>query len=341
MFEQSIQRLGFACKFYPEQDDTYSQYNTKTTTAKWLQAQTQDNALERLRSIIEHNLDSQLLVFKEIIKGPIGTKMMRLSSDLLPFYTHNDWNWVYKDKSLMSMIKSKFLTLGKFAKLHDIRLSFHPGQYCCIASDRAEVVDNSIQELEYHRDMAVMMGFGNEFQDFKINVHLSGRLGEQGARQAFQQMTPELRNMITIENDEFGKGLEDVLEISDLCPIVLDIHHHLIRTSGEYILKSDDRVQKVIESWQGVRPVMHYSISREEYINDCVTKPDITKMLSEGYKLQKLRAHSDYYVNHDCNNWCLNFWDEFDIMCESKAKNRARDQLYEYFTQQINLLGKT
>ena len=341
MFEQSIQRLGFACKFYPEQDDTYSQFNTKTTTAKWLHSQTLDAATERLRSIIEHNLDSQLLVFKEIIKGPTGTKMMRLSSDLLPFYTHNNWAWVYKDQSLLSMIKDKLSTLGQFAKLHDIRLSFHPGQYCCIASDRPEVVDNSIQELEYHRDMAVMMGFGQTFQDFKINVHLSGRLGSQGARQAFQRMTPELKNMITIENDEFGHGLEDVLEISDLCPIVLDIHHHLIRSKGEYISVTDFRVMRVIESWRGVRPTMHYSISREEYINNCVTKPDITKMLSEGYKSQKLRAHSDYYINQECNNWCLTFWDNFDIMCESKAKNLARDQLYDYFTQQTNLSARS
>jgi UV DNA damage endonuclease len=53
-------------------------------------------------------------------------------------------------------------------------------------------------------------------------------------------------------------------------------------------------------------------------------------LLSQGYKKSKLRAHSDFYWNRAVNDWALTFWDNFDIMCESKAKNLASRALYEH-----------
>jgi hypothetical protein len=53
-------------------------------------------------------------------------------------------------------------------------------------------------------------------------------------------------------------------------------------------------------------------------------------LLSQGYKKSKLRAHSDFYWNTAVNDWALSFRDNFDIMCESKAKNLASFALYEH-----------
>jgi UV DNA damage endonuclease len=57
------------------------------------------------------------------------------------------------------------------------------------------------------------------------------------------------------------------------------------------------------------------------------------KLLSEGYKKQKLRAHSDFYWNKPANEWALSFRSTHDIMCESKAKNLASFALYEQAKQ--------
>ena len=78
-------------------------------------------------------------------------------------------------------------------------------------------------------DMARWMGYGKEFQDYKINVHIAGRAGPEGIRAALKRMSPEARNTITIENEEISYGLTDCLQLSDVVPIVLDIHHHWIR----------------------------------------------------------------------------------------------------------------
>ena len=45
----------------------------------------------------------------------------------------------------------------------------------------------------------------------------------------------------------------------------MDIHHHWIRDE-EYIDANDDRVKRVIDSWRGQRPSMHYSYSRDEHL---------------------------------------------------------------------------
>ena len=52
-------------------------------------------------------------------------------------------------------------------------------------------------------------------------------------------------------------------------------------------------------------------------------------LLTEGYKKQKLRAHSDFYWNTATNDWALSFLDAWDIQCESKGKNLASHALYE------------
>ena len=91
--------------------------------------------------------------------------------------------------------------------------------------------------------------------------------------------------------------------------------------------------RSVIDSWRGIRPTMHYSVSREDcLVNHCSnTLPDHTTLLNEGKNKQKLRAHSDFYWNKKVNEWALTFYDEFDIMCESKGKNLASTKLYEEY----------
>jgi UV DNA damage repair endonuclease len=183
--------------------------------------------------------------------------------------------------------------------------------------------------------MARWMGYGRSFQDFKINVHISGRQGPDGIRAVLPRLSQEARNCLTIENDEMCWGLDASLELVDDCALVLDIHHHWIR-DGEYIENTDDRIKRVIDSWRGVRPVIHYSVSREDLLmGHGDTRPDLDTLLAQGYKKAKLRAHSDYYWNNAVNDWALTFRDQFDIMCESKSKNLASHALYAYEQQKV------
>jgi hypothetical protein len=183
--------------------------------------------------------------------------------------------------------------------------------------------------------LASWLSFGKSFQDFKINVHISGRAGPEGVRQSYSRLSPEARNCITIENEEISHGLDDCLTISDLVPIVLDIHHHWIR-EGVYIDPTSDSVKRVVDSWRGVRPVLHYSVSREDCLveHPCDRFPDLRALMSAGFRKQKLRAHSDFYWNSAVNDWALTFLETHDIMAECKSKNLGSFALYEYAKQQ-------
>jgi UV DNA damage repair endonuclease len=188
--------------------------------------------------------------------------------------------------------------------------------------------------------MARWMGYGKSWHDhgFMINVHLSGKGGATKFLQTLKKLSPEARNLITIENDEISNGLDTTLAVGEHVALVLDIHHHWVHT-GEYINPSDDRVRRVIDSWRGVRPAMHYSVSREDVLVDhCTrTRPDLESLLGQGLKKQKLRAHSDFMWNTAVNDWALTFYENFDMMCESKAKNLASFKLYETYKKGNNV----
>ena len=329
-------RIGYACK-YMHNDRTLTSrkleeierpYNNKATTNKWLSSKSVAVAEERLFEIIKHNLESIKKQLKVMAFAPAELHMLRISSDILPFYTHSSWSYFYQQSDVKSLYESGFAQIGSLARKLDVRISFHPGQFVVLSSDNPNIVLNSVDEFEYHVDMLRMMGYGNSFQDAKCNVHMSGRRGAEGFREIYPKLSLEARNVITIENDEMAHGLDDVLTISDLVPIVLDIHHHWVN-SGEYIQISDERVDKVIESWRGVRPTMHYSISREDYLVDQSPDelPDMAELLLAGYKKQKLRAHSEYMWNEACNRWAASFLPKFDIMVEAKCKNLASKEL--------------
>jgi UV DNA damage repair endonuclease len=332
-------KIGFACKWidFPSQVDGISpkddckKYNTGATTITWLNRQTKDVAEQKLWDLINQNIEATRLLVERVGGLEDELRMVRISIDILPAYTHSDWSHFYKRNDVLTLLERGFSKIGDLARSKQVRLSMHPGQFTVLASDNTAIVNRSIEEFEYHADMVRFMGYGKQFQDFKINVHISGRQGPEGIRSAYKRLSTEARNCITIENEENAWGLDDCLSISDVVPIVLDIHHHWVR-EGEYIMAEDARVQKVIDSWRGVRPVCHYSISREDVLTGHCgnTAPDYKTLLESGYKKAKLRAHSNFYWNKAVNDWAITFRDQFDIMCESKAKNLASRALYEY-----------
>jgi UV DNA damage repair endonuclease len=325
-----IKRVGFTCKWidHPDQmdgikpTDDAKKYNTSGTTITWLDRQTKEVAEQKLWDLMAGNIESVRKLVEKVSTLDLHLRMVRIGSDILPAYTHPSWSYFWQRTDVITYLESNFSKVGDIARANNVRLSMHPGQFVVLASINPGIVERSIEEFEYHASMARWMGYGKTFQDFKINVHISGKLGPDGIRAAYKLLSNEARNCITIENEENAWGLDDCLTISDLVPIVLDVHHNWIKT-GDYISPMDSRVDQVVRSWRGVRPTMHYSVSREDYLvdHDAGVSPNYTDLLASGYRKQKLRAHSDFYWNNAVNEWALSFLDQFDIMCECKSKN--------------------
>ena len=342
----TIKRVGFACKWIDRPDqvngikptDDCKQYNTGGTTVAWLNRQSKEVAEQKLWDLMKGNIESIRKLVEKVGTLDESLRMVRLSSDILPVYTQHDWSWFWRQNDVQSYAKKHFAEVGNIARSCNVRLSFHPGQYTVMASDDEDIVKRSIEEFEYHTDMARWMGYGKKFQDLKINVHIAGRKGPAGIQAAIKKLSPEARNCLTIENDEMTWGIDSSLELAKDCALVLDIHHHFIKT-GEYIDPNDSRVKKIIDSWRGVRPTLHFSVSREDLLgdHDKISLPNLETLLNEGYKKAKLRAHSDYFWNTAVNQWALSFLPQFDIMTESKAKNLASFALHKQ-AKELNLL---
>ena len=325
-------RVGFACKFMHEDQnlkpkqlkEIQQPLNFRGTTIKWLR-ENQSLSQEKVYELIIHNLDATERLVDYVSGLPIQQRMLRLGSDMLPAYTEPTFGHLSKTNYITSIIADRLNTIGKKARANDVRLSMHPGQFTVLASDTPDIVERSIEEFEYHVDIARYMGYGRKFQDFKINVHISGRQGPEGIKAVLPRLSQEARNTITIENEENAWGLDSCLELEKHVALVLDIHHHWCHSAGEYIEVNDDRVKRVIDSWRGVRPAMHYSVSREDYITGHRqdVKPDFQQLLAQGFKKANLRAHSDYMWNTAVNEWAGTFRKDFDIMVEAKCKNLA------------------
>lgn len=323
MFDPKLQRVGFACKIVDDRGVNLKGLNTTSTTITWLNNQTKDKAVDRLWELMTTNVSILQRQMLWVALLPPAQRMFRMGSEILTAYTHNDWAWFYKQPDVIQYLESNLIKVGELASKHDIRLSFHPGQFCVLASENPAVVDNSIQEFEYHADLARYMGFARIFQDFKCNVHIGGKLGPQGILDVLHRLSPEARNILTIENDEFKWGIEDSLVLSKHVALVLDIHHHNIREGEYFDLRDYDIVQ---ESWRGVRPVIHYSCSREDVLVDHSPDelPNRNQLMAAGFTRAKLRAHSDYYWNRPLNDYARTFMPHADIMLESKMKNLSQ-----------------
>ncbi|MFV9671010.1 UV damage endonuclease UvsE [Pantoea sp. KXB25] len=313
-------KLGFACKYLNPEGKQFFPF--RATTRKRFLSLSHDERYQLLYEIAVTNLNHLFLTLEQLATLPPSLRMMRIGSDLLPLYTVPEAAPLFAE--FLPALYSQFARCGELARAHQIRLSFHPGQYTVLASDNPDVVTRALEDVEYHTLCACLMGYGKTFQDFKINIHMNGKAGFDGFKQSFNRLSPEARLMLTVENDEISCSLDDVLQAAPLCPVVLDIHHHWVKES-EFIQPDDARVASVIDSWRGVRPVLHYSISQEGII-PAQGWPDQQQL---GVSKSKLRAHSDYFFNPTLNAWALSFRD-FDIMCEVKMKNLAREPLYQW-----------
>jgi len=176
-----MKKIGFACKWidHPHQvvgiklTDDAKQYNTGTTTVAWLRRQSRDVAEQKLWDLMEQNIEATRKLVEKVGTLDEPLRMLRISSDLLPVYTHDEFRDFWRQPEVVSALEKRFGEVGDLARTHNVRLSFHPSQFTVLASDNPGIVERSIEEFEYHTNMARWMGYGKKFQDLKINKVLT------------------------------------------------------------------------------------------------------------------------------------------------------------------------
>ena len=239
----------------------------------------------------------------------------RLSSTLIPWGDNIDITQL-KD---YNEIKFELKKAGDYAKLHNIRITSHPGPFNVLVSPSESVVVKTIADLELHGKVFDMMGLSQTPYN-KINIHCNGVYGDKKSAldrfiKNFQRLSKSVQNRLTIENDDkaYMYSVKDLMYVHNAIgiPIVFDYHHHTFCTGD---LTEQQALALAVSTWpKGITPVVHYSESKALHENNAKEKP---------------QAHS-LYINSLPNTYGLNV----DIMVEAKAKELA---ILPYLKNKIN-----
>jgi len=331
-------RVGFCCKFQTDDKVLVKTMNQASTTLTALRKMDRKQAYDKISGLVVHNIDTLMRQLKWISEQPREMRLFRIGSDFLPAFTTDDFSWIYADADLKKVVEDGLSAVRPFADQHGIRLCTHPGQFTILCSQKPTVVDNAIVDLNYHAYMAESMGYGADWHTsgFAINIHANNNLDPglvQLKNVISTRLSSTLRNLLTIENDEFGCSIDEMIsaQLYEHVAFVLDIHHHWVESGGEYILPTDPRIDRFKESWRGNRPLSHFSTSSEELLEgSCsVARPDFIALSEAGHKPGKLRAHSYGCWNEGSNEWALSHLVWTDIEVEAKGKQIASRQLYD------------
>ena len=110
---------------------------------------------------------------------------------------------------------------------HGIRTCFHPDQFVVLNSPRPDVVDRSIEELEYQSEVAEWVGAD------VVNIHGGGAYGDKAEAltrfaESLSRLSDRARSRLTVENDDVTYTPSDLLPLcrSEGIPLVYDVHHH-------------------------------------------------------------------------------------------------------------------
>ena len=167
-----------------------------------------------------------------------GITFFRLSSALIPWGDNLDLTQL-KD---YTQINDELKKAGDYAKLHNIRITSHPGPFNVLVSPNEKVVLATIADLELHGKVFDMMGLSQTPYN-KINIHCNGVYGDKISAmdrfiKNFQRLSKSVQNRLTIENDDKASmySVRDLMYIHDAIKIPIVFDYHLLLFLGVIIL---------------------------------------------------------------------------------------------------------
>ena len=102
-----------------------------------------------------------------------GIGCFRINSQILPLKDAPSTPTIWQSSPEAEQIISRFRDCGAFARVNAVRTCFHPDQFVVLNSQRPEVVEASIRELEYQAEVAEWVAAD------VINIHGGGAFGDK------------------------------------------------------------------------------------------------------------------------------------------------------------------
>ena len=293
-------QLGYACVSKTIEQTTSSPF----TYTEFLKTKNFD----KLNQVILSNLYALNELINYNIKNNIH--FFRLSSKIIPLATKDDVKFDY-----ITPYQKIYNEIGKKINNYDMRVDFHPDQFCVLNSTRKEVLENTIEILTYHYNLLEALNVKNKILVLHIG---SSTFGKEKSKTRFinnfQKLPKKIQDCIAIENDDKIFNLQDCLDIYHKIhvPIVFDAHHHRCNPCNISLID-------IFNTWD-TKPKMHYSSPKNK------TKKDF-------------RSHHNYINSEEfieLINSIKNYQKDIDIMIEAKGKDEALFKLVRELKYKTN-----
>ncbi len=210
-------RVGYACLTLGVPGAAMKTCRLQSASPGRLEALAEGN-LSALETIIRYNADNDI-------------RLYRICSDLMPFGSHPTVTFGWQE-----MFSSRLSEIGALIKQSALRVSMHPGQYTVLNSANPDVVQRSIDDLNYHERVLSSL---NTDGSNKIVLHIGGVSGSKTEalarfRTHFSYLDDAVKSRLVIENDDRHFNIADVLETGERLglPVVFDNLHHRINGCG-------------------------------------------------------------------------------------------------------------
>ncbi|WP_412060595.1 UV DNA damage repair endonuclease UvsE [Rubrivirga sp. IMCC45206] len=294
-----LRHLGYAC--------INTALGTKSRTVRLANLRT-----EAVIPVVVQNLDDVLAALEWNVARDL--RFSRVSSDLIPFGPLDafpfDWTEAFD---------WQFRKIRRLVKAEGLRVTSHPGQYTVLNSPRPEVVQNSIDELDFQAQVLKRMD-----PTGTMTLHVGGAYGDKPAaldrfEQALERLSDDARARLAIENDDTTYTLAETVGLAERTglPVIVDLFHHLLNPSGA---TADDGLLDLMEramaTWGRRAPKLHLS----------------------SHKPGTRTGHADYLDMDDVDR-LTELMDQvgapdapYDLMLEAKAKEQAVLEVRHYLT---------
>ena len=253
-------------------------------------------------------------------------RMYRLASALAPYATHPDMPRFHRQ---VADCEEELARCGERARELGIRLSFHPGQYTVLNSERAGVRTAAIADLDLQAGILDAMGLDAEAV---VVVHVGGAAGgfQAGLERfltGYERLSRRGQARVVVENDDRTFDLAAALWLHERTGIrvVWDALHH--RCHNPHGIPQPEALTRALDTWPaGVVPKIHYSSPR---LDIEVRRTREGRRVRERIVIPPLRAHADLVdpIAFEAFLKAVGPGREFDVMLEAKAKDLALIEL--------------
>lgn len=225
--------------------------------------------LARIADLCRANSEALLASLEFCASNGIGA--FRINSQILPLKTHPTVGYTMDELPGNAEIIANFRECGRFARLHNLRVSFHPDQFVVINSPNPQTLAHSLAELNYQAEVAEWVDADT------INIPGGGAYGDKAAAlsvlcKSIENLPDPVRSRLTLENDDkvyTPSDLQPVCADTGI-PLVYDVHHHRCLPDGLSVAEVTDRARKTwsaeplfhisspLEGWNGPKPERHH-----------------------------------------------------------------------------------